>query len=130
MNRRHLHFWSLVLALTLGAYAPTTASTSLPLRYLASSDALFDTLVREAPRRHIVVNPYGGRFELIAANREAGVVSLAYDLRDLYGPARQTATFQLFDNRDGTVDVRDSGGSVDQQVDRFMRAATRHLPML
>lgn len=105
VNDRRAILRSVVALLTLSACAPRTTSTTLPLRYFASKDALFDTIVTEAPRRYVVVNPLQGQFELVSENRELGVISLAYDLRDIYGPARQSATFQLFNNRDGTVDV-------------------------
>jgi hypothetical protein len=111
MNDRHRFLWLLptlafVLALSLGACAPrATSDTTLPLRYLASKDALFDFIVRETPRRYIVVNPYQGQFELVSQNRELGVVSLAFEMQDLYGPARQSATFQLFVDQGGSTSV-------------------------
>ena len=106
VNDRRAILWSLVALLMLSACTPrATSNTTLPLRYFASKDALFDTIVTEAPRRYVVVNPLQGQFELVSENRDLGGVSLAYDLRDIYGPARQSATFQLFDNHEGTVDV-------------------------
>lgn len=85
MHNRHrfsglLPTFALILAFSLGACAlRATTNTTLPLRYLASKDALFDLIESEARRRYVVVSLYQGRFELVSQNRELGVVSLAFE---------------------------------------------------
>lgn len=116
---RYLQLPLLCLLALLPACAPAAAATTPPLRYLASKEALFATIQEAVPHTLIRIPPHEGVFKLVTDNPEAGVLTYIYDRADIHGPARssplgepagpvtlrQTATFQLFPNRDGTVSV-------------------------